>query len=67
MQADALFASPQAAPPSLRGPFLLFYDAPLATAAGRGGGWRKRDLPLLRRRMPHVPLASLLRLLADDA
>lgn len=69
VRADALFgdAPPPSSSPSasfLRGPFLLYYDAPLRGAAE--GPWRKRDLPLLRRRLPHVPLASLLRLLAED-
>ncbi len=70
VQADALFLSAASTPPSpqLQGPYKLFYDVPLSSSvggAGRGPPWGMKDLPLLRRRMPHVPLASLLRLLAD--
>ena len=64
VRADALFSGSTTSPLSLRGPFLLYYDAPLRGATQPR--WRKRDLPMLRRRLPHVPLASLLRLLAED-
>lgn len=51
---------------SMQGTRRLFYDAPLRQQGEEGGRvWGKRDLAWLRRRMPHVPLASLLKLVAE--
>lgn len=69
VQADALFASAPTAPQwPWQGPYRLFYDVPLSKGEEQGGKkWGKSDLAVVRCRMPHVPLASLLRLVAEGA
>lgn len=65
-QGGAAAAPHSSIPTNLQGARRLFYDAPLRQQGEEGGRvWGNRDLAWLRRRMPHVPLASLLKLVAE--